>query len=96
LRCLDIDLTYKSLALLLHICSVPAFRDKIEVIYLRHSSSRDTVDDDEPYIPPGGEYEDHLRNEDIQVYIDSSEAIYLLAACFRELSKGSLIQKIAS
>jgi hypothetical protein len=37
LQRLDVDLTANSLALLLHVCSVTAFRDKIEVIHPRHT-----------------------------------------------------------
>jgi hypothetical protein len=64
LRCLNIDLRYNSLVWLLHMCSIPAFRDKIEVIHLRHPSFRNSVDDDGPIFLRCSEYEDHLCNED--------------------------------
>jgi hypothetical protein len=96
LRCLNIDLRYNSLTWLLHMCSIPAFRDKIEVIHLRHPSFRDSVDDDGPIFLRCSEYEDHLCNEDIKFYVDSSEAVHLLSACFRELRKDSpLLRKIS-
>ena len=97
LQQLDMTLTYKSLVLLLHIYSVPAFRDKIEVICLRHPCFiRRNVYDVEPYVPSGGEYEAHLYDEGTDALVNSSEAYNLLTACFRELRKSSSIPRKTS
>jgi hypothetical protein len=95
LQTLRIPLTRKSLALFFHLCKIPAFRDKIEVILLRHPGFKCGRDDIGMYVSPGGEYKAHLHNEDMDAFINSSEAVYLLAACFREINKSSpVLQKI--
>jgi hypothetical protein len=94
LQHLDMLLTYESLALLLHICTMPPFRDKIEVISLQHPGTK--CCDHHKYINYAWcEYEAHLKDEASEGFIDSNEAVCLLATCFQELGKSHpLLQKI--
>jgi hypothetical protein len=76
-----IHLNYKKLCHLLHISSIPAFRDKIHTLYLWTPA---------PTKDSGPEMR-ALEEESIETFLTSSDIVYMLAECFRNLRHGKRI-----
>lgn len=98
---LEINLEYDSMIQLLHISKIPAYRDRISTLFLYTpkrpvsngaEDSRESKEEDE--LHSSAEAAQHALEEAADEFLQSTEAVYLLAHCFENLDGAKRLQRI--
>jgi hypothetical protein len=82
---LELSLTASSLALFLHLSSIPAFRHRMETIYLYSDIPPVGTESIAMIAEPEEQLTWFLQSEDEYSFVRSGEAVHMLAQCLRNL-----------
>jgi len=89
---LEIVVDHKGLCQLLHLTQIPAFRDRIKRVLFYYPSVKSMEDDCD--IPWGLSPIREMRREEISTYLEASETVELLAACFRNVKQATSLEEV--
>jgi len=89
---LEIFINHKGLCQLLHITQIPAFRDRIKRVLVYRPRLTSTADDsDVPWIKSATH---EMRLEEVSTFLEASEAVEMLSACFRNLERSTSLEEV--